>query len=77
MPSGRPMQPCMSPRLADDKDVMNKTTRNIIALVILAILLIIVIAMNMGGDINSAEIRPVAEGSAKAPGSGVKIGNTQ
>jgi hypothetical protein len=52
-------------------------TRSIIALATLAILLIIVIAMNMSGDDNSAEVRPVAEGSAQAPGSGVKIGNTQ
>jgi hypothetical protein len=53
------------------------TKRNTIALAILAILLIVVIAMNMGGDTDSAEIRPVAEGSVKAPGSGIKIGNTQ
>ena len=53
------------------------TKRNIIALVILAILLILVIAMNMGGDTDSAEVRPVAEGSVEAPGSGIKIGNTQ
>ncbi len=53
------------------------TKRNTIALAILAILLIVVIAMNMGGDADSAEIRPVAEGSVKAPGSGTKIGNTQ
>jgi len=53
------------------------TKRNIITLVILAILLIIVIMMNMGGDSDSAEVRPVAEGSVQAPGSGIKIGNTQ
>ena len=51
------------------------TKRNIIALAILAILLILVIAMNMGGDADSAEIRPVAEGSIQAPGSGIKIGS--
>ena len=54
---------------------MNK--RNIIVLAILAILLIVVIVMNMGGDTDSAEVRPVAEGSVEAPGSGIKIGNTQ
>jgi uncharacterized membrane protein YvbJ len=54
---------------------MNK--RNIIVLATLAVLLIIVIVMNMGGDTDSADIRPVAEGSVKAPGSGIKIGNTQ
>ena len=54
---------------------MNK--RNIIALATLAVLLIIVIAMNMGGDTDSADIRPIAENSIKAPGSGIKIGNTQ
>ena len=53
------------------------TKRNIIVLAILAILLIVVIVMNMGGDTDSADIRPVAEGSVKAPGSGIKIGNTQ
>ena len=53
------------------------TKRNIITLAILAILLIIVIVMNMGGDTDSAEVRPVAEGSVKAPGSEIKIGNTQ
>lgn len=53
------------------------TKRNTIALAILAILLIIVVAMNMGGDTDSAEVRPVAEGSVQAPGSGIKIGNTQ
>lgn len=53
------------------------TKRNTIALAILAILLIIVIVMNMGGDTDSADIRPIAEGSVKAPGSGIKIGNTQ
>ena len=53
------------------------TKRNIITLAILAILLIVVIAMNMGGDTDSAEVRPVAEGSVKAPGSGIKIGNTK
>jgi len=53
------------------------TKRNTIALAILAILLIIVVAMNMGGDTDSADIRPVAEGSVKAPGSGIKIGNTK
>lgn len=53
------------------------TKRNIITLVILAILLILVIAMNMSGDADSAEVRPVAEGSVKAPGSGIKIGNTK
>lgn len=51
--------------------------RNMIVLTTLLVLLIIVIAMNMGGDIDSAEVRPVAEGSAQAPGSGIKIGNTQ
>jgi hypothetical protein len=54
---------------------MNRTTRNIIALAILAILLILVISMNMGGDTDSAEVRPVAEGSVQAPGSGIKIGS--
>lgn len=54
---------------------MNK--RSIILLSILAILLILVIAMNMSGDADSAEIRPVAEDSVQAPGSGIKIGNTQ
>ena len=53
------------------------TKRNTIALAILAILLIIVIMMNMGGVTDSAEVRPIAEGSVKAPGSGIKIGNTQ
>ena len=53
------------------------TKRNIITLAILAILLIVVIVMNMGGDTDSADIRPVAEGSVEAPGSGVRIGNTQ
>jgi hypothetical protein len=52
-------------------------SKNIIALATLAVLLIIVIVMNMGGDTDSADIRPVAEGSVKAPGSGIKIGNTQ
>lgn len=52
------------------------TKRNIITLTILVILLIIVVAMNMGGDTDSAEVRPVAEGSVKAPGSGIKIGNS-
>jgi len=53
------------------------TKRNIIALAILAILLILVIAMNMSGDIDSAEVRTVAEGSVQAPGSGIRIGNTK
>ena len=53
------------------------TKRNIITLAILVILLIVVIAMNMGGDTDSAEVRPIAEGSVKVPGSGIKIGNTQ
>jgi hypothetical protein len=52
------------------------TKRNIIALATLAILLIIVIMMNIGGDIDTAEVRPVAEDSVQAPGSGIKIGNT-
>jgi uncharacterized alpha/beta hydrolase family protein len=54
---------------------MNK--RIIILLSILAVLLIIVVAMNMSEDTNSADIRPAAEGSVQAPGSGVRIGNTQ
>jgi uncharacterized membrane protein YvbJ len=53
------------------------TKRNIVAIAILAILLIIVIVMNMSIDTNAADIRPVAEGSVQAPGSGVRIGNTQ
>lgn len=65
----------MSPSLTDDKYIMNKTTRNRIALATIAILIIIVITMNMGGDIDSAEVRPVAEGSVEAPGSGVRIGS--
>ena len=77
MPYGRLMQPSMSLIIAEDKDIMNKTTRNIIALATLAVLLIIVVAMNMGGDTDSAEVRPIAEGSVQAPGSGIKIGNTQ
>ena len=51
------------------------TKRNIVAIGILAILLIIVVAMNMSGDTNTADIRPVAEGSVQAPGSGVRIGS--
>lgn len=51
------------------------TKRNTIALAILAILLILVIAMNMDGNTDSVEVRPVAEGSVQAPGSGIKIGN--
>jgi len=54
---------------------MNK--RNIIVLAILAILLIVVIVMNINDGTDSAEVRPVAEGSVEAPGSGIKIGNTQ
>lgn len=61
--------------MVDDKDIMNKTTRNIIALAILAILLILVIAMNMNDGTDSAEVRPIAEGSVEAPGSGVRIGS--
>ena len=53
------------------------TKRNIVAIGILAILLIIVVAMNMSEDTNTADIRPAAEGSVQAPGSGVRIGNTQ
>ena len=48
--------------------------RNTFALVVLALLLIVVIVMNMGGDTDSAEVRPVAEGSVQAPGLGIKIG---
>ena len=52
---------------------MNK--RSIILLSILVILLILVIAMNMNDGTDSAEVRPVAEGSVKAPGSGIRIGS--
>ena len=51
--------------------------KNIIALAILAILLIVFISMNTGDDTDSTEVRPVAEGSVQAPGSGIKIGTTQ
>ncbi len=34
----------------DNKKKMNKTTRNIVALAILAVLLVVLIAINLGGD---------------------------
>jgi hypothetical protein len=51
------------------------TKRNIVAIAILIILLIIVVAMNMSGDTETTDIRPVTEGSVQAPGSGVRIGS--